>query len=248
MSIRDNVLHIAAQEVGYYAPDDPEVGSKYARWLADYTGEDWLKGSSTEIAWCCCFVSWVLKQAGADVPGFPSYNTDLVLSHNPTLVRRDNCKVGDIIIWNWDGDSTTDHIGIINYVDGNYIQTIEGNHHNRVDVVDRSDCWDYVAAIIRPDYNAGEYDGSTVEVTSDYLDTMADRVINGDYGNGSERIDKIYNAVQDTVNIMYANEYPTDSTLVAFANDVIEGVYGNGEDRKYNIYKAVQDAVNAKLA
>ena len=246
MATREEVLHIAAGQIGYYAPNDPEPGSKYARWLADVTGEDWLRGSSTEIAWCCCFVSWCLAMADQDCTGFPSYNTDLVLGKNPSLVSRSECMPGDIIIWDWDGDGLTDHIGFVNYSDGDYLQTIEGNHGNYVTTVDRSNYWGCVAAIIRPPYsNASSYDNSPNDDTIDYLTTMAERVIEGKYGNGINRIDNLYNAVQDTVNALCANEQPTDSVLAMFANDVIEGKYGNGEDRRYAIYKAVQDVVNA---
>lgn len=251
MATRETVLHNAASQIGYYAPNDPEPGSRYARWLADVTGEDWLRGSSTEIAWCCCFVSWVLAVSDQDCTGFPSYNTDLVLGKNPPLVSKSECMPGDIIIWDWDGDGLTDHIGFVNYCDKDgYIQTIEGNHGNYVTTVDRSNYWGCVAAIIRPPYdNALPYDsGSDSASDTDYLTAMAERVINGDYGNGINRIDNLYNAVQDTVNALYANEQPTDSVLCMFANDVIEGKYGNGDDRRYAIYKAVQDVVNSMCA
>lgn len=251
MATRDEVLHIAASQIGYFAPNDPEPGSLYARWLADVTGEDWLRGSSTEIAWCCCFVSWCLAMANQECTGFPSYNTDLVLNKNPKLVSRSECMPGDIIIWDWDGDGLTDHIGFINYVDGDgFIQTIEGNHNNYVTTVDRSNYWGCVAAIIRPPYdNASSYSGDTYDGECvDYIAAMANRVIDGYYGNGINRIDNIYNAVQDTVNALCANESPTDSVLAQFANDVIRGDYGNGEDRRYAIYKAVQDKVNSMLA
>ena len=60
MATAEDVLNIARGELGYYAPDDPESGSKYGRWMADVTGEDWLRGPSREIWWCCCFSSWCL--------------------------------------------------------------------------------------------------------------------------------------------------------------------------------------------
>lgn len=257
MAAREDVLRIAAGEVGYYAPDDPEPGSKYGRWLAEEWDEDWLAGPSWEIAWCCMFVSWCLNQAGQECTGFPSYNTDLVLGKGPTLVDARDCQPGDIMIWDWDLDGATDHIGFINYVnhDGTqpgYVQTIEGNHHNMVDVVDRSDCWGVLAAIIRPPYNAGlptdttdSVDETVNEGCMDYLQEVASMVIDGEFGNGLDRVQRIYDAVQGTVNQLMSGEpVHTNTVWAAFANDVIRGVYGNGEGRKANIYAAVQNRVN----
>ena len=39
MASSEDILKIAAGEIGYYAPDDPEPGSKYGRWMAELTGE-----------------------------------------------------------------------------------------------------------------------------------------------------------------------------------------------------------------
>lgn len=71
MGTPNDVLRIAAGEIGYYAPDDPQPGSKYGRWMADVTGESWLAGPSTEVWWCMIFVSWVFAQAGVDFPARP---------------------------------------------------------------------------------------------------------------------------------------------------------------------------------
>lgn len=251
MATAQDVIRIATAEVGYYAPDDPEAGSKYGRWLAEKTGEDWLAGPSWEIAWCCCFVSWCLDQAGQECTGFPSYNTDLVLSKNPHLVSRVEIQPGDIIIWDWNGDGATDHIGIVSYYDhANYIQTIEGNHHNKVAVVDRSNAWGYVAAIIRPPYTDAKPEAPDANASKDYIDEVAQMVMDGEFGNGQDRIDRLYDAVQTTVNQLCSGELDskTDNVWIKFANDVISGDYGNEPDRRYNIYRAVQNRVNEYYA
>lgn len=150
-----DVLSIALGEVGYSAPDDPEEGSKYGRWMADLTGEEWLRGTSTEVWWCCMFVSWCMAQAGVESAGFPSYNTDLVLQAGPRLVYREDARPGDIVIWDWDGNSATDHIGIVvEHEPGalGRLVTVEGNYRNSVALVERSDVWGCVSAVIRPDY------------------------------------------------------------------------------------------------
>lgn len=130
MATADDILEIAAGEIGYYAPDDPEPGSKYGRWMADLLGEDWLAGPSTEIWWCCIFVSWVLAKGKQEVPGFPSYNTDAAWSKAASQgINKYDAKPGDIVIFDWNmGTPATDHIGFVEKNPGNgYIQTIEGN-------------------------------------------------------------------------------------------------------------------------
>lgn len=43
------LMKIAYDDLGYYAPSDPERGSKAGRYCAKLMGEDWLAGPSTEI-------------------------------------------------------------------------------------------------------------------------------------------------------------------------------------------------------
>lgn len=156
MATAQNVLEIAKAEVGYSAASDPDPGSKYGRWMAGLTGESWLAGPSTSIWWCCMFVSWCLDQAGQACTGFPSYNTDLVLGRGPRLVLREDALPGDIIIWDWDGNGATDHIGIVaEHEPGalGRLVTVEGNYNNTVSIVDRSGVWGLVSAVIRPPYD-----------------------------------------------------------------------------------------------
>lgn len=131
MGTPNDVLRIAAGEIGYYAPDDPEPGSKYGRWMADYTGEGWLAGPSTEVWWCMIFVSWVFAQAGVDFPGAPSYNTDSTLAaarKAGRLTDAAHAGPGDIVVFDWDfASAATDHVGIVERNCGGYLQTIEGN-------------------------------------------------------------------------------------------------------------------------
>ena len=46
MSKIDDVLYVAASQLGYCADDDPEPGSKFGRWMAELLDEDWLAGPS----------------------------------------------------------------------------------------------------------------------------------------------------------------------------------------------------------
>lgn len=94
------------------------------------------------------------------------------------------------------------------------------------------------------------------------VDEVAREVINGNWGNGSERRSKLesagynYSAVQTKVNELVsgvASSKPSLKSIDEVAREVIKGVWGNGSSRKsrleaagYN-YKEVQSRVNALL-
>lgn len=164
-----DVIDAAYGELGYYAPNDPERGSKYGRWLAELTGEDWLAGPSNEIFWCCMFASWCLDQGGVKMDGFPTQNTDLALNGGAKKYAVDKYSVryGDIVIFNWDWNSTTDHIGFATgEFDGTGFTTIEGNVGNAVQEKYRQ--MGNVAYILRPPYNGyGVVSANTPSVSTD---------------------------------------------------------------------------------
>ena len=162
-----DVINAAYGELGYYAPDDPERGSKYGRWLAELTGEDWLAGPSNEIFWCCMFASWCLDQGGVQMDGFPTQNTDLALNGGAKkyAVPIENVQYGDIVIFNWDWDNTTDHIGFATgEFDGTGFTTIEGNVGNAVKEKYRQ--LGNVAYVLRPPYEAYGVHGSNMPSVS----------------------------------------------------------------------------------
>lgn len=171
----EDVMRVAYGELGYYAPDDPERGSKYGRWMAELTGEDWLAGPSVEIWWCCIWVSWVLYHAKVRCAGFPSQNTDVALSNGAAahLVDKSCIQRGDVLIfdWNWDTDAT-DHIGFAvgEPYDG-CVDTIEGNVGNAVG--ERTRDLSTIRYVVRPDYS-GQGQTASDDVTRPDYDAELD--------------------------------------------------------------------------
>lgn len=99
--------------------------------------------------------------------------------------------------------------------------------------------------------------------TSKSLDTVANEVIQGIWGNGQERFDNLTNAgynaqaVQDRVNAILNDETPGNSAssdLDSVAQEVLQGLWGNGQERYDNLSRAgydaqaVQDRVNELLS
>ena len=99
-----------------------------------------------------------------------------------------------------------------------------------------------------PNIGGGETSGPGGSV-----DDLAQRVINGEFGNGEDRraaLGARYQEVQNRVNELLGNGtqhyVPTDEEL---ADAVLRGEYGNGEERKRALgdrYQAVQDIVNQR--
>ena len=158
------LLKIAAGEIGYEAYKDPQPGSKYGRWMADKTDTPWLRGPSTSVWWCAIFVSWCFDQAHVSWDALPSYNCDQIYSRarndgkSQILSNVHDCKPGDIVLYNFHGGSSCQHIGIIESNNGSTITTIEGNtssgeagsQHAGNGVWRRTRPFTHVRAIIRP--------------------------------------------------------------------------------------------------
>ncbi|WP_353936116.1 hypothetical protein [uncultured Bifidobacterium sp.] len=88
------------------------------------------------------------------------------------------------------------------------------------------------------------------------IDTIADQVIAGQWGNGDQRRQRLeaagydYQTIQTRVNQKLGQNTTTSVDLDALADAVIRGDYGNGDARKQALgsnYAAVQAIVNKKL-
>lgn len=98
-------------------------GAKYWNW---YFGGGYVNGSVTQ--YCACFVSWLLDQVGATAYSFPRANA-FDASDTPSQYRIPERQLiaGDIVSFDWGGDSGGDHVGLVIGNNGSYITTIEGN-------------------------------------------------------------------------------------------------------------------------
>ena len=95
----------------------------------------------------------------------------------------------------------------------------------------------------------GETSSNSNSASSD-LDSVAQEVLQGIWGNGQERYDNLTNAgydaqaVQDRVNSMLSGDdsYTSDYDIDEIANQVLQGLWGNGQDRFENLTNAGYDA------
>ena len=113
----DDIVQVALSQVGNVG------GQPYWSWY----------GFSYRVSWCACFVSWCADQCGyidaGIVPKFSWCDTgiDWFKARGQWRDRSYLPEPGTIIFFDWDSDGFSDHVGIVEYCDGTYVYTIEGN-------------------------------------------------------------------------------------------------------------------------
>ena len=101
--------------------------------------------------------------------------------------------------------------------------------------------------------------GSSTSSNKKSIDTIANEVIAGQWGNGNDRKTRLENAgynykeVQNKVNEKLGVKTSNKKSNETIANEVIKGLWSNGQDRKNRLtqagydYNAIQKIVNQKL-
>ena len=133
----EDVLRIAAGEVGYSRWSDPERGTKYGRWFARKVGEAYY--GSNDVPYCAMFSSWVLDQAKVSCAGFPDAYCPTMLAaaeRSGATVPPTQARPGDIVFYDWGGDGETDHVGIVVANHGIH-RDDRGQHLHRVRLADQ---------------------------------------------------------------------------------------------------------------
>lgn len=110
-----NTVDIALSQVGNVG------GQPYWSWY----------GFGSRVEWCATYVSWVLNQAGYTEPKFAGCQSQGVpyFSNAGRWASRgySDIAAGDVIFFDWQGDGSSDHVGIVVGTDGSRVYTVEGN-------------------------------------------------------------------------------------------------------------------------
>lgn len=222
------VLETAAAEIGYREKksnaqlDDKTANAgsgNYTKYARDFDQKypDWYNGKKQTAAWCDMFVDWVFLTAFG-------YRKALELLCQPEKSAGAGCtsscryfrnagqfykspKPGDQIFF---GNSLSDvyHTGIVEKVDSRKVYTIEGNSSDRVERCSYSLTNGKIVGYGRPKFDP-EPVGGTPEKT---VDEIAGEVIDGKWGNGTTRKNRItaagydYATVQARVNEILAGQ------------------------------------------
>ena len=114
------IVEVAASQIGNVG------GQPYWSWY----------GFDSRVEWCACFVSWCAEQCGHIESGIiPKFSlcTDGVAwfqQHGQWQDGTFTPSAGHIIFFDWEGDDTTDHVGIVEKVENGTVYTIEGNSND----------------------------------------------------------------------------------------------------------------------
>jgi hypothetical protein len=90
-------------------------------------------GFSERVEWCACFVSWCAEMCGYIEAGILPKFAGCDIGVGWFKIRdqwQDGSYTpapGDIIFFDWNGDGSSDHVGIVERVDGEFVHMIEGN-------------------------------------------------------------------------------------------------------------------------
>jgi peptidoglycan hydrolase-like protein with peptidoglycan-binding domain len=116
-ALRDQIISVAESQLGTMESGDNQGAIlKYPNYFG--------RGSES---WCADFASWVLTHAGKSFndPYCPSIVNQ---ARSSGSWKTSNPQPGDLVLFDWDGDGVSDHVGIVTgrNADGT-IATIEGN-------------------------------------------------------------------------------------------------------------------------
>lgn len=132
-----DVLTVAASQLGYtesirnYAVEEgiTKGYTRYGAWYGIPYGD-----------WCAMYVSFCLHYAGVNtIPmnarcqSWIDELQELGMYHNEEDYIP---RPGDIVFFDWEGDGSSDHVGLVAEVNGENLKTIEGNSLNTVRYVD----------------------------------------------------------------------------------------------------------------
>ena len=93
-------------------------------------------GFDSRVEWCACFVSWCADQCGyidsGLIPKFAGcvQGAEWFKSNGQWQDRNYEPQAGDIIFFDWEGDGSTDHVGIVEKCENGTVYTVEGNSND----------------------------------------------------------------------------------------------------------------------
>lgn len=166
--------------------------------------------------WCDATVTAAFKKAGLShlVGGECGVQRHIAIFQAKGIwIGKSYPQAGDIITFDWDGGGFADHIGIVESVSGNTVNTIEGNSGSPSAVRRRSYAWNHwqIKGYARPQYSSTSA-STTASSGSKSVAEVAQEVINGQWGSGEDRKNRLsasgydYNAVQAKVNAILSGE------------------------------------------
>lgn len=228
MATASEVIKIAQGELGV---KESPANSNMQKYGKEY--------GANGTAWCCQFVWWVFKHAGASELFYGGKKT----AYCPTLMNyykkqgqffTKDFKAGDIIFFDFNANKQPDHVGIVERVSGSTVYTIEGNTSTTNDanggrVMRRTRTKSTILGVGRPNYTEDIYSNS-INVCTWQKAAIADGFkfpkygADGIWGAECEAVAK--KAVCKKQIVGYKNKNLTKIVQKAVGVDV-DGLFGN---------------------
>ena len=148
------------------------VEGVYNNYIRNHRGEGRSYCLQRTDPWCDCFVSSVFIKSGAVDAlggvecGCPDHIQ--IFKNTGRWLGKTRPKAGDIIFFDWGGDGVSDHVGIVEAINGDTVTTIEGNKNDSVER--RTLAWNSptVYGYARPTYDAAETPQEPQEQTGEW--------------------------------------------------------------------------------
>lgn len=156
--------------------------------------------------WCAAFVSVIAHKWGLNINEFPyevsvREQKKLAEERDTFFTDPDKAKPNDLILFNWNGNDSPNHVGFVVTSEDGYLVSIEGNKDDTVGyraVHKDSDLIDgFISTPVKPPENP-------------LIDDLAASTLRGDYGTGQVRkalLGSQYEAVQKRINQMLENSF-----------------------------------------
>lgn len=205
---RNGVVQTARGELGTTENPPNSNKNKYGAWYG-------LNG----FPWCAMFVSWCFDKAGVplgkidDDKGY-RYCPSAFLYWKHTQQLTTTPKLGDIVLFDWEGDGKCDHTGIFikDNGDGNTFTAIEGNTSNNNNsnggqVMERKRHYSLVKAFVNPAcyrqsqtpndpilFKKGDKGSDVASMQKKLHDLGYTITVDGDFGNQTLKVVKTFQA------------------------------------------------------
>lgn len=218
-------------------------------------------------AWCAMFVSVIAKMVGFTNATFPFeiscyYMKQLAVKLGLWSTDVSKAYKGCLIIYDWNNDSTYDHVGIVTKVTSAQLQTIEGNYSDTVKTRTISKTNKEIEGFVLLKFDSETTDSTSTNTSTSTNGSVTYTVKKGDT---LTKIAKAYNttvnAIAELNNIANVNLIYEGQKLIInakksneeIAKEVIKGLWGNGLERKQKLtangydYATIQAIVNSML-
>ena len=158
----NDLLELARSQLGV---KEAPAGSNRVKYNTAYYGREVSGGA---YPWCCAFIWWLFREAGAPelfYGGGKTASCTLLYGwykRQGQAVGDAEIRPGDLVFFNFDGNpAVMNHIGICEKVEPGYVTTIDGNtgttnEANGGAVMRRRRALKYVGGVARPKYEEEE--------------------------------------------------------------------------------------------